>query len=329
MHVRPLLAALLGALSVPAPDELTLTRKFVLEYELATTHFQLSGSENGRSEEHEAPAVRREESELLEVRDACADADDPLARFERRYETVSSSFSFQGGGQEPSEEIVNAGLEGKTIVFERVDEGEWTRTTDAEGVNPRQLERLRADLSLREFLPPEELEVGASWELGYAPFERLVGPLGPVGARARRRGVGGQGGGLELAPSCLVEPLWLLLAKAEGTATLTRVEPDEDAELPALAELEFRFESTYDGSKHLLRGREAEVEDEVTVVWSGTGTLAWDRASGALAIELDAELDVEEEFSATIEGNGVEGQVKGSIACSGPFDVEAHELREE
>ena len=329
MHVRPLLAALLGALSVPARDELTLTRTFALEFELATTHFQLTGSENGQSQEHEAPAVRRQESELLEVHDLCADADDPLARFERRYETVSSSFAYEGGGQEPSDEIVNAGLEGKTIVFERADEGEWTRTTDAEGVNPRQLERLRADLSLAAFLPAEELEVGASWELGYASFERLVGPLGPVGARARRRAMGGNSAGLELAPACLVEPLWLLLAKAEGSATLTRLEPEEDAELPALAELEFRFEATYDGAKHLLRGREAEVEDEVTLTWSGTGTLAWDRATGAIELTLDGELALEEEFAVAFEGNGVQGEVKGSIACAGPFELEAREQREE
>lgn len=329
MHVRPLFAALLGALSVPAREELTLTRTFALEYELATTHFQLTGSENGRSEEHQAPAVRRAESELVEARDLCADAEDPLARFERRYETVSSSFAYQGGGQEPSEELVNAGLEGKTITFERADEGEWTRTTDAEGVNPRQLERLRADLSLGEFLPDEELAVGASWELGYAPFERLVGPLGPVGARARRRTMGGSSAGLELAPSCLVEPLWLLLAKAEGSATFTRVEAEEGAELAALAEIEFRFEATHDGSKHLLRGREGEVEDEVTITWSGTGTLAWERTSGALEIKLDGELDLEEEFAVAFEGNGVQGELKGSLACSGPFDAEAREAREE
>jgi hypothetical protein len=141
--------------------------------------------------------------------------------------------------------------------------------------------------------------------------------------------MGGKNGGLELAPACLVEPLWLLLAKAEGTAKFTRVEADEDAELSALAELELRFESTYDGSKHLLRGREAEVEDEVKVTWTGTGQIAWDRATGAISIQIDGELDVEEEFSATVVGNGVEGTVKGSLECAGPFELEAREQREE
>lgn len=328
MHARTLLAALLGALSAPTRDELVVTRSLALDFELATTRFHLVASETGRSEEQEAPAVRRSESELVQVRDASADAEDPLARFERRYETVSSSLSFTGGGQEPAEEIVTAGLEGKTVTFEREDEGEWSRTTDAEGVNPRQLERLRADLSLGAFLPEEEPEAGASWELGYAPFERLVGPLGPVGARARRKVTGNGNGGLAVSPASLVEPLWLLFAKAEGSATFTRVEPDEESGFPASAELEFRFDVRYDGAKHLLRGREAEVSDEVTGTWSGTGRFDWDRAAGRFELSLTGELSFEEDFDVTFEGNGVEARLEGELECSGNFEIVAREARE-
>jgi len=329
MSTRTLLTALLGVLAAPARDEVVLTRTFTSELELATTRFHLEGSENGRSQAHEAPGVRREESELLELRDRCDDAADPLARFERHYETVSSSFAFHGGGQEPSDEIVTAGLEGKTVVFERDEEGEWSRTTDAEEVNPRHLERLRADMSLAEFLPAQELELGASWELPYAVFERVVAPLGPVGARARRRAMGGGQGGLDLAPACLVEPLWLLLAKAEGSATLTRVEAEEGAELGQRAELEYRFRASYDGSQHLLRGREAEVQDEVELEWSGSGTLAWDAERGVIELVLAGELQLTEEFSVDFEGNGVQAQVQGELECGGTFELEAREGREE
>ena len=324
------LAAALGLLCAPARDELTLTRSFALEFELATTSFHLTGTENGKSEERDAPPVRRAESELLEVRDRCADGADPLARFERDYETVASSYAFDGG-PEPVEETVTAGLEGKTITFEREDEDEWSRTTDAAGVNERQLERLRADLRLAVLLPEGESEIGTSWELPYATFERLVAPLGRVGARQRRRTVAGGRGGLDLAPAALVEPLWLLFAKAEGVATCTRIEPEEGAALPALAELEFRFTSSYDGAKHLLRGQDTgpEIEDELQATLRGTGTLAWDPESGALELRLEGELEFEEEFSVAFEGNGVEAEVAGELECSGKFELVAKEERAE
>jgi hypothetical protein len=330
VHTRPLLAALLGTLAAPARDEQVVERSFAFEFELATTRFHLAAREPGKSDEQDAPAVRRTESELLELRDTSDDATDPLARFEREYETVSSSYSFAGGGQEPSEELVTAGLEGKTVTFEREDEGEWSRSCDAEGVNPRQIERLRAELGLEVFLPAEEIEVGASWELGFVPFERLIGPLGPVGARARRRAMGGGGGALAVSPACLVEPLWLLLAKAEGRAKFTRLEPDEGEEWEGVAQFEFHFESTYDGSKHLLRGREAQVKDEVEGTWSGTGRVAWTSGdAGTVELALEGELHFVEEFAVEFEGNGIDAELDGEIECGGRFEAEAKASRVE
>lgn len=328
MSLRALLAASLGVLSAPAAEERVVERHFTLEFELATSSFELRASEGGRTEEQRPPAVKRGESQLLEATDRCDDAADPLARFARRYETVSSAYSFGGGAREPEEEVVTAGLEGRTVTFVREDEEEWSRTCEGEGIQERQLARLRADLSLGVFLPPGEHGPDEPWELGYAPFERLVGPLGPVGARQRRR-TAGTGGGLDLAPSALIEPLWLLLARAEGTATFTPAEPDDGAELPRFATFEFRFEASHDGAKHLVRGREAEVEDEVELVWEGTGTLAWDPASGAIELALVGELELEEEFRVSFTANGATAELEGALACNGPLELEARERRAE
>lgn len=328
MSLRALLAASLGLVTLPVREELVLERRFALEFELATTAFELRASEGERTEEQRPPAVRRSESQLLEATDRADDAADPLARFARTYETVSSAFSFGGGAREPDEEVVTAGLEGRTVTFEREGEDEWSRASDGEGINERQLARLRADLALAVFLPPEGHAADEPWELGYAPFERLIGPLGPVGARQRRR-TPGAGGGLDLAPSGLVEPLWLLLARAEGTATFTPAEPDDEAELPRLATFEFRFEASHDGAKHLVRGREAEVEDEVELVWEGTGTLAWDPASGAIELALVGELELEEEFRVSFTANGATAELEGTLACNGPLELEARERRAE
>lgn len=327
MSPRSLFAVVLGALAGPGRDEVTFARSYVLEFELVTSNFTLTGSENGESHEKQGPRVRRSESEMLETRDRCEDAADPLARFEREYETVASRMSYEGPDQEPDEQMVTAGLEGKSVRFVREDEGEWSRTTDAKDVNERQLARLRADLGLGVFLPEELPAVGTSWELDYATFERLVGPLGPVGARMRR-GAGAGRAGLDVAPSALVEPLWLLLAKAEGSATFARVEPEEGAELPALAEVEFRFEAEYDGAKHVLRGREAETSDRTTTTWSGSGTLAFDPAAGALVLTLDGELALEERFTIAFEANATQAEVVGELSCAGRFEVEARETRE-
>lgn len=328
MSLRALLAASLGLVTLPAREELVLERRFALEFELATTSFELRATEGERSEEQRPPAVRRSESQLVEATDRADDAADPLARFARTYETVSSAFSFGGGAREPDEEVVTAGLEGRTVRFEREGEDEWSRASSGEGVNERQLARLRADLSLAVFLPPAEHAADEPWELGYAPFERLIGPLGPVGARQRRR-TPGTGGGLDLAPSGLVEPLWLLLARAEGTATFTPVEPEADAALPRLATFEFRFEAEHDGAKHLVRGREVEAEDEVELAFEGTGTLAWDPESGVIELALAGELDLTEELRVSFSANGSTAELEGSLAMNGPLELEASERRAE
>jgi len=328
MSLRALLAASIGFVALPARAELVLERRFALEFELATTAFELRASEGGQSEEQRPPAVRRSESQLLETTDRADDADDPLARFVRHYDTVSSAFSFGGGAREPDEEVVTAGLEGRTVAFEREDEDEWSRTCDGEGIHERQLARLRADLSLAVFLPPAEHAPAEPWELGYAPFERLIGPLGPVGARQRRR-TPGTGGGLDLAPSGLVEPLWLLLARAEGTATFTPEEPEADAALPRRATFAFRFEAEHDGAKHIVRGREVEAEDEVELFLEGTGTLAWDPESGAIELVLEGELDLTEELRVSFSANGATAELEGSLAMNGPLELEASERRAE
>jgi hypothetical protein len=302
--------------------EREIERSFGSELELTTEAFELTGSEDGRTVEHDAPLFTREQAEELETVDTLLDDEVPPARFERLYRSAMTSQRLAGPGA-PRERTASTGLEGKRVRFERDEEGGYARSCDDEDIRRGQLERLRADLSLARFLPAEELEPGASLELPFEPFTVLLSPAGDTRPRQRRLPL--PKSGLNLAPAALTEPAWALLAAADGAATLTRTDAGEDGDYPRRAALEFRFEGTYDGSASLESGPSTDAEDEVQVEWKGTGTVEWDPEDGRIRIELDGDLTLEETFTIQVEGNGKTAEVRGKLSCSGSLDLEASE----
>lgn len=299
-------------------------RHFASELELRTESFELAGSEEERSVEQEGPRYVREQADEVEIEDTLQDDEDPPASFSRLYRTVTSSFRM-GTEDSIKERTASAGLEGKTVLFERQEDGSYARSSEDADARPGQLKRLRAELSLRCFLPEGELEPGSSWELAPTDLLRLVAPVEEGARRGPNAKAPAKKGGLDLAPVALTEPLGALMSALEGSFEATRLAVSDEDEWPCQAELRFRLESSFDGSASLLQNREAEVEDELELTYEGTGTLAWDPSTGRVELTCQGDLRMRESFRMEIEGNGKTGEVHGRLEVAGSLELEGSE----
>jgi hypothetical protein len=329
-----LLACALLAPSGTAQEPRAVERRFGTELELSTATFELVGSEDGHRVEQRAPRYVREQADEVELEDTLLDDGAPPAKFTRHYRTVATAFRI-GAENAPREKTAAAGLEGRTVTFEREPGGTYARTCADEDVRPALLRRLRQDLSLACFLPPEEDEEsgpGSRWEFPSAHLLRLIAPL-EEGVRRPRKRPAGPPGGLNFAPAALGEPLASLFDAAAGDSSATLLAPTEDDELPRNARLEFRLTSAYDGAETLLAGlmgdADAEAEDEVQLVYEGDGTLSWDPESGQVELVCRGELRLSESFSVSLEANGKRGVVEGKLELVGSLELEAREEPQE
>lgn len=332
---------LLGCLAASTQEPRVLERGFTSELELVTEVFEIEAAEEGRTVAQQGPRFEREEAYEIEIADTLFDDEQPPAKFTRFYRTVMNSLRLSGD-KSPLEKTVSAGLEGQRVTFERDADGRYARSCANAEVRQVQLNRLRADLSLARFLPPleeegEEEDVdeeaadqegedgpAAGFALSFSDFERILAPLEERPRRPRGKSAASVGG-LNLAPAALTEPIAVLLAGAEGELTVTPRATGEDDELPRNADLVFRFEASFDGSASLLAAGAGEVEDEVELVYAGTGTLAWDPESGRIAIQCQGELRLGERFTVRVEAGGKQGAARGRLALTGTLALEASE----
>jgi hypothetical protein len=310
----------------------TVERTFSSELELVTESFEIIADGDGGSVTQEGPHYLREQAEELELVDTLPEGEDPPAKFTRLYRSLVSSARL-GTEQAPRERTASARLEGKTVVFERDDDGKWNKTSADPGTRPVQLRNLRAELDLSVFLPGAEAsDPGDDWTVAPALFARLLSPL-EEGWRRPRQPPATKEGALDVAPAALIEPLGAMFAAAEGELSFTRIAHADGAdfpgsELPEHARFEFEFDSTYDGAARLLGGREGEAEDDARLRFTGSGTLAWDPASGAIAIACSGELSIKESFRVAVEAAGKSGVMRGKLLVDGSLSLEAHETRE-
>ena len=321
-----MLSVLLALFLVPSfvsQEQRVVERRFTSELELATDSFEIEAAEEGKSVSQQGPRLQREEAFEAEIADTLFDDQRPPAKFTRFYRTVMSSLSLSGDGV-PREKTASAGLEGKRVTFER-SEGRYARSCEDAEVPAFQLNRLRADLSLARFLPPEDQDEGsASYTVPFADFFRLLAPLEERPRRPHAKTPSAPGG-LNLAPTALTEPIAVLLWGADGELTVTPRARAEGDDLPRNAELAFRFEGAFDGSATLLAAGPGEAEDEVEFVYSGTGHLAWDPEDGRIALHCEGEVRLDESFKVSVEANGKEGHARGRLGMTGTLELEASE----
>ncbi len=329
------LLLLLGCLAAATQEPRVVERSFTSELELATDSFEITASEEGRSEEQQGPRLEREEAYEIEIADTLFDDQQPPAKFTRFYRTVMNSLRLSGS-KSPLEKTVSAGLEGQRVTFEREENGRYVRSCEDDAVRQVQLNRLRADLSLARFLPPAdpegEREAETSFALSFGEFARILAPLEERPRRPHKKSAASVGG-LNVAPAALTEPIAALLAGAEGELTVTPRARAEDDELPRNADLAFRFDATFDGSAGLLAAGAGEApqeaQDEVQLVYEGSGTLAWDPESGRIELQCQGELRVSEHFTVRVEAGGKTGEARGRLALTGTLALEAREERGE
>jgi hypothetical protein len=319
--------------------ERVVERHFSSELELATERFELTGSEGEHSEAKKPPPQVREQADDIELIDTYLDDEDPPEAFTRLYASVVSSFEI-GDAAHPHSQTQSVGLEGKTVRFERERDGSYARTCDDTEVRPGLLKRLRADLSLACLLPKKDsaeedadesepvAQPGDAWELEPADLARLFSPLEAEVRRPRTK-LDAPRGGMNLSPAAMSVPLGTLLLAPEGSATATLRANEEDDELPHNARLAFRLTCTFDGSETLLAGMDAKAEDDLELVYEGTGTLAWNDARDRVEITCKGEARLNETFRAEVEGNGKTAEVRGELVLRGPLTFEGKQRPKE
>jgi hypothetical protein len=351
---RLALVLVLAVLAGRAQEPRVVTHRFTSELELETDRFELTGTEGDVSESQHPPRQVRQQADEVELTDTLQDDEDPPQSFTRLYATVTSSFEI-GDRRAPRSKTASAGLEGKTVTFERERDGSYKRSCDDAEVRAGVLKRLRAEVGLAGFLPPkaegedrvedeskgedgtEPKDAPETWEIPNEILPRLFSPIESEVRLQKARKKEGPKGGLDLAPAALSVPLGSLLLALEGTMKATRVEDGEDEEdgeedsdeLPQHARLEFRLTNTFDGAEALRAGLETKAEDELEITYEGTGTLAWDPDSGRIQITCKGDLRLSETFSIEVEGNGKTAEVKGELVLSGPLSFEGGERRGE
>jgi len=183
----------------PLQEERVVRRSFSTELELSTESFDIEASEEGKRAAQQGPHYTREEAYDVEVTDTLLGDEDPPAKFTRHYDTVMNSLRLSGA-KSPLEKTGSAGLEGKTVTFERDEKGRYERSCDDAEVRPVQLNRLRLDLSLARFLASGDEEAPESWTLPFAEFQRLLAPLEERPRRAHAKAAATADGSLKRRP---------------------------------------------------------------------------------------------------------------------------------
>ena len=290
----------------------TLTFVTTGSAELASVTLSMDGGDPQEPDIDEAPV--RSHVETIVVRDVYEGSEGGRPTgLERTFEELSVSREITPPGGDTQEFDMISDLAETTVRF-RWDEEEEAFVAEAvdEEVDEELLAGLDEDMSLRGFLPDEEVEEGDSWEVDAAAYGRLMWPGGELGfydvdgERSEER----EDLGLQLRDSL----------EAEISATLASIE-DRDGTRVAVIELEIEAEA----SGSMERELENATENHTVILERELeGTLVWDLEAGVL-VSLDLEGDAHEinrmeaEFeqggeSHTFEQEGVyEGTVSYSV----------------
>ncbi len=249
---------------------------------------------------------------------------------------VSVSMMGQGEDQNISQ---SAELEGRQVRFTwDEDAGEYVaRFAEDEDSEDELLDGLIADMSMRGFLPPGDVEVGDSWEIPAEVLGNLALPGGDLGWTPD--GVDGMDDDAMAEMEAMMEPIIEeMMSKFEdmyaGAVTAT-YNGDREVDGVELAEIGLTF--AIDGSLDLTSMIEDVIEsvtasqDEmpedftfdieeaiVTFEGEGEGLVLWNRSTNVIS-SLEAEIDavIGMEFAATGGAEGETASVEASMEMSG------------
>ncbi len=169
-----------------APEDgtaLTVVYVMTSESELVAVAIEIEG------EEQEVPAIEEGPRVSLTNRIVVADDYEELegdrpTLLRRRFDELSRTRTVSPPDGEEVEVRQASDLEGHTVVFAwDEDEGEYEVTDEDDELDESLLAGLREDMSLRTFLPEDEVEEGDSWEVDLDAYANVMWPGGELGFR--------------------------------------------------------------------------------------------------------------------------------------------------
>ncbi|MEW6073743.1 MAG: hypothetical protein AB1726_14255 [Planctomycetota bacterium] len=237
------------------------------EYSLREIAIEVDGEEVGPED---APSVEIASTEHIAVTDEIAAiAAGRPTRIERTFDELSQGAVLSSPGADESTELAYASeLEEATVVIAWDEEEETYAFSAAEDeeIDEELLAHLAEDMDLRLFLPPGEVEEGATWPLSAAAYRSLAWPGGNLQFIAEGEEQDADELALDLALAAALE--------GEGEATYAGVREEDGLRLAAIsftfeleAAVEREVEAEAEAVRSLVSGRETTREVEGELLW--------------------------------------------------------------
>lgn len=216
------------------------------------------------------------------------------ARFRRLYDRAHLGAEVRLVHQEslpPMKLDTGGAVEGKSVVFTWVEEeGEYGRHYDAEEWVEEELPRLAHEQGFRAFLPPGEVEPGASWRVDPLELRHAVGPGGALGFDMARIGDPALGRTLRAGLGTHMYEAFGEVLEGELVCTYRGRREVEGRDL-AVIELRFQVTARGDLTRLMNRSRSPVELDagfrielyHLDLTLDGQGEILWDPRGGHLA----------------------------------------------
>ncbi len=207
-----------------------------------------------------------------------------LLSFVRDYTELAGegSFSVEVPPEAPEESSWQreSPLAGERVAFQwDAKAGAFTRKLVGGGDPPEPLDILQARMDLTEFLPEQDVEVGASWEVDAALLAGLLNPGGPLR--------------LDRGEQSTELPFETLSIEGELTVKLEQIAHEDGVRIAVLT-IEGQCEQVAEREGDLTRVPVAEGEATDTATWNYDieGSLRWNLDAGhALSLDLSGPFD--------------------------------------
>jgi len=251
------------------PAEGTFVHRFetVSESELAEQTMLIDGEER-ENPQSDSMELTMTTVEILVFIDEVEEVDDErVTRFERTFEELSQKRTVESPMlPETQEGERKSDLESTTVVFEwDADTEEYEREFSVdEGLDDGLLEGLVEDLTLRDFLPEDEVSEGDSWEVDIETFAQALWPGGSLSFYEEEQG----------PDESYQELEGLLRGSLEGSAEAT-FEGLREEDGVRVAVITVEVEATTEGEIEVEDPRMGEVIRAVAIEREFEGELLW------------------------------------------------------
>lgn len=243
--------------------------------------------------------------------------------------TSSTAMSNPMMGDNETDAESTSELEGASVLFTwNADEGGYDVAFDGEEGDPELLEGLDADLTLRGFLPDDDVSEGDTWEVPAEAMRTLLAPGGELKLNPEESDDPMMGGGPNPSPDKFLKDI-------EGTVTATyKGNRDEDGVNVAVIALEFSVNAAADMTEEMAEamaeadmgeeGMEMEIDAfDLEFAYEGEGMLFWNAQAGVAhgcSLSGEMELIIDQAMNMTVPGMG-EMSMEQGMTLAGSQEV--------